>query len=361
MSDDFSSTRPVTQDDVARHAGVSRSIVSYVLNDGPRPVAPETRQRILNAIRELGYRPNRAAQNLTRSKNENIAHKQLGIIMSDVYMLRRPYYADILAGIHNTAHEQEYHIRFIRFFSDLKDPLLFNQLIHREEVSGIILLALDQSIHSDQEWTLIAEMRSRIRNIICLEWELEGLPSVLFNRQEAALMAGRRLVASGLRRLMYVGPEDARLSGFRQLCMEEHLPTHTSPTGDGLVFGFNLSDGYRAALAIAAMAERPEGVLGGTDEVSMGMLRGFAEAGLRVPEDISVVSIDNIEMSEFSIPPLTTVNVNTFEMGHTAVQTLIHRAIHPADVPVHAVLPIQLVERKSCKPVRGGESAGSHS
>ena len=102
MDDRERGTRRVTQDDVAKLAGVSRSVVSYVLSASSRSVAPETRERIPAAISELGYRPNKFAQNLMRAKRGAIAHKQFGVVLSDVFMLRRPYYADILAGIHRT-------------------------------------------------------------------------------------------------------------------------------------------------------------------------------------------------------------------------------------------------------------------
>ena len=115
----------VTQKDIARRAGVSSTVVSYVINEGPRAVAEETRQRVLQAIEELGYRPNKHAQRL-KSKTEQ-AKRQLGIIIGGgSEILKRPYYGDILSGIYDEAYRQGQRIRFIHFFEELHDPILFN-------------------------------------------------------------------------------------------------------------------------------------------------------------------------------------------------------------------------------------------
>lgn len=126
----------VTQEDVARLAGVSRGIVSYVINNGPRSVAPETRERVLEAIAELGYRPNKHAQQLMREQWGSVAERDFGLILPNVTLLQRPYYGTILASIYQTVHDFHYRIRFIRFFDELQNPALFNELIHREEILG---------------------------------------------------------------------------------------------------------------------------------------------------------------------------------------------------------------------------------
>ena len=335
--------RRVTQDDVARKAGVTRSVVSYVLNSGSRTVAPETRARILSAIAELGYRPNKHAQNLMRTKYNAIAHRQFGIVLSDVFMLRRPYYADILAGIYATAHENDHHIQFIRFYDELKDPVLFNALIHDEEISGLILIALDQHIDTDEDRKLIAEIQGRIANIVCVEWQWEGLPSVTFDRPDAAYKATSHLLSLGYRDIAYIGQTDNRVAGFRQALSEHYL---TVAPAD-ILNGATMRAGYDACDALLKQRSLPDAIMGGSDEVTIGVLRRLSDAGISVPEQVALASIDNIEMSEFSTPPLTTVNVQTGEMGSYAVQVLMDLATRPRS-PVSVVLPTRLVVRESC-------------
>ncbi|MBN1648812.1 MAG: LacI family DNA-binding transcriptional regulator [Spirochaetales bacterium] len=337
--------KAVTQDDVARKAGVSRSIVSYVLNGEPRPVAPDTKKRIIAAIEELGYRPNKYAQMLMKSKYDALAEKQFGIVLSDVFMLRRPYYADILAGIHTTAHEKDHHIRFIRFFYDLKDPLLFNELIHREEISGLLLIALDQSIHSEEELRLIRQIRERISNIVCIDWHLEGFPSINFNRQEAAFHATKHLLELGYTDLAYIGPDDNRITGYQQALVQNQLPIQ----GIYPLQNSNLKTGHDTCMELIAGNRLPRAIFGGTDEVSIGILRCLSKHDIRVPDQVAVISIDNIEMAEYCNPPLTTENVDTFQMGRIAVETLIHRAANPNQIPTLTLLPTRLVVRESCK------------
>src|SRR5690348_2459791 len=93
-------SKTITQDDVARQAGVSRSIVSYVINNGPRKVSDETRNRVLAAIKELDYRPNKHAQMLSAA-DDTLAEKTISIILAGHYMFKRPYYGSILASIHD--------------------------------------------------------------------------------------------------------------------------------------------------------------------------------------------------------------------------------------------------------------------
>jgi len=148
----------VTQEDVARQAGDSRSVVSYVVNNVPRQVAPETKERVLKAIEELGYRPNKHAQRLMREQGDSVADKQFGLVLTDPSMFRRPYYGNILAGIHRTAHAHNCHIRFIRFFDELRNPVLFNELVHEEEISGLLLMSLDQVIEGEPDRQLIRQI-----------------------------------------------------------------------------------------------------------------------------------------------------------------------------------------------------------
>lgn len=334
----------VTQEDVARRAGVSRGIVSYVINNGPRPVAAETRERVLQAIADLGYRPNKHAQQLTREQGDSVAEKQFGLVLTDISMLRRPYYGSILAGIHHTAHANNYHIRFLRFFEELRHPVLFNELVHEEEISGLLLLSLDQVITEEGDGRLLEQIRSRIQNIVCIEWEWEGLPSITFNRTEAAYSATRHLINLGHQRIAYVGQEDNRVTGYRQACLEHNLPTaqyFVTPRA-------NMTAGHELAAQVLNQEPRPTAVMGGCDEVTIGLLRAFYQHGVRVPDDVALASIDNIPMAAFTTPALTTVNVPQTDLGRLAVQTLINRAQQPDSPVASLMLPTQLIVRESC-------------
>ena len=330
--------RQVTQADVARLAKVSRSIVSYVINNGPRSVSEETRNRVLDAIQELGYRPNKHAQMLMQEKWDSVAADQLGVIISSVNMFKRPYYGEILAGIHEEAHRRNYHIRFIRLFEALRNPALLNQIVHKQEVSGLIFLALDQVLHSEPDDQLFQQIVERVDRAVCLEWQREDLPSVNFDRHRAALEATNHLLNLGHRSLAYIGPKDQRIHGFRAALSDADLSPKFIAEADDAHTGFEQTAAQSSATGVTA-------IVAGTDEVAFGILKCFRQQTLKVPEDVALVSIDNIDLSEFASPGLTTVNVPKRELGQQAVRMLVEPV---ASSPVLVTLPTRLVVRDSC-------------
>lgn len=334
----------VTQEDVARRAGVSRGIVSYVINNGPRPVAPETRERVLQAIAELGYRPNKHAQQLMREQWGSVAERDFGLILPGVSLLQRPYYGSILAGIHQTAHDLHYRVRFIRFFDELQNAALFNELIHREEISGLILMSLDQAITSESDRNLIAAIRERIDNVVCLEWRLEGLPSVSFDRAAAAYQATSHLINLGHQDILYLGLGDERVMGYHQARIEHNLPL----TPNSVFFAHDLASGYHEIGRIMAEKQRPRAIVAGSDEVAFGILRQLREQHIAVPQDIALASIDNIPMSAYAAPPLTTVDVPQMDMGRVAVEVLVNNGKGKTITSMVNLLPTKLVVRESC-------------
>ena len=335
----------VTQDDVARRAGVTRSIVSYVLNDPGWSVAPQTPPRNLHAIEELGYRPNKFAQGLMRGKSDSVAARQIGIVLNSADVFLRPYYAEIIAGIHAAAHENGHHIRFIRFFNDLKNPILFNELIHREEICGLILVSLDQSIAGEEDRRVIHNIRERIPNIVCVEWQSDGLSSVTFDRQEAAREATAHLLDKGYRDIVYIGESDDRIAGFRQAFRDRGLREAESLL---VVAANDMRSGFEAASGVFGGAKGPRAVFAGSDEVAIGVLRYLNKRGTMIPDEVAIISIDNIEMAEFTNPPLTSINVQKAAMGRRAVEMIIRKSGGQDLDAVTVALPTSMVVRESC-------------
>lgn len=341
-SDDMKESRPVTQNDVARAAGVTRSMVSYVLNDTEgKSVAADTRQRILDAIADLGYKPNKYAQALQLG-NTGFAEKQLGVILSSADMFLRPYYAEIVAGIHTSAYEHHYHVRFIRFFDDLKNPILFNELIHPEEIGGLILVAVDQCIRTADDEKLIEAVKGRLKRIVCVEWQHKGLSSVGFSRQEAAYSATSYLLKKGYHDVAYIGELDERVNGFKQALLDGGIPDPLSHTVEGAL---DMKAGIYAMEKIAGRL--PRAICAGSDEVAIGILRYLNKNHIPVPGRVAVTSIDNIEMSEYTNPPLTTINVQKKAMGARAVEMIVKGTAGQDDDALSILLPLTLIERES--------------
>jgi LacI family transcriptional regulator len=342
MSDENS--KAVTQDDVAHHAGVSRSIVSYVINNGPRKVSEETRRRVLAAIKTLGYRPNKHAQMLSATE-DRFAEKYIGIILSNNLMFKRPYYGTILASMHEYAHEKDWHIRFIRVFDDFSNPALFNELIHPNEISGVILVGLDQVIKTPEDNALIAQIVQRVERVVCVEWEWPGVPSIQFDRPKAAYQATQHLLASGRTRIAYIGPDDNRIYGYQQALWEAGLtpdPRMAYIAVDPVIGSDHCEHLLQSGLPFDAICS-------GADEVAVGILHCLQKHHLSVPQTIGVASIDNLEFSPFTIPALTTVNIPKHDIGFHAIETLVSN--YPRENSAFAInVPTHLIVRDSSVP-----------
>lgn len=346
----------VTQKDVARLAGVTSSSVSYVINNGPRSVAPETRERILKAIAELGYRPNEHARQLMRQNwGSDTSPRQFGVVLAGPRaLIARPFYSALIVGMLDEAVRQNYALRFIHLYDELRDPVLFNELIHREAIAGIVLLHILTPLQRDRE--LLGRVVERIGNVICLDFSWPGLPSITFDKLSAGRMITDYLIGLGHRRIAYLGDPDTRFDGYLQSLRQHDIsfdpalsPHDSSLSGIGQAVNAP-EDGWKGTLELLRLPQAPTAIFAASDEVAIGALRAARECRLRVPEDLSIASIDDIELASYTSPPLTTVRVPKTEMASLAVRTLAERVSQPGALPITMVLPTALIERASCAP-----------
>ncbi|MBN2001930.1 MAG: LacI family DNA-binding transcriptional regulator [Anaerolineae bacterium] len=339
--------KAITQKDVAERAGVSRGVVSYVINNGPREVAPETRKRVLAAIRELGYRPNKHAQRL--KLGDNPARETLGIIAGgqSFNVLERPYYNIILAGLFEEAHRLGQEVRFFSFFDALTDPVFFNKNIHSDEISALILIlpTMITTIPGYQE--ILDQIEERIDNVVCLEEPIKNWPAVIFDRAAAARQAVEHLINLGHQRIAFLAIQDARLTGYRQTLLD-----HGLPYDERLVFtpepSHVLSAAYQSAVEIVQMQPRPTAIFAANDESAISAIAALHDHGVRVPQDMAIVSIDNISLAEMIRPSLTTVDVPKRRMASSAMQVLMLQKQFNGQPSASIVLPTELIVRESC-------------
>lgn len=337
----------ITQADVAERAGVSRGVVSYVINNGPREVSPKTRERVLTAIRELGYRPNKNAQRLKLGGEQ--ARTGLGIVAGgqSFNVLERSYYDIILAGLFEEAHRLGQEVRFFSFFDALTDPVFFNNNIHRNEISTLILIlpALVSDTPGYRE--ILDQIAERIDNVVCMEEQLRDWPTVICDRAAAARTAVKHLIGLGHRRIAFLAITDGRLTGYKQTLLEHHLPYD-----ERLIFPVDqahvLSSAYRSTEELIRMNPRPTAVFAANDESAISALAALHDNGIRIPEDIAVVSIDNIGMSEMVRPGLTTVDIPKKQMAGYALQVSLLQKQFKDQQAASIVLPTKLIIRESC-------------
>jgi DNA-binding LacI/PurR family transcriptional regulator len=343
----LSKDKVITQKDVAEQAGVSRSVVSYVINKGPRKVAPDTRKRVLAAIRELGYHPNRHAQHLKLGNKS--ARKSLGIIAGgqSFNVLERSYYNTILSGLFEEAHALGQEVRFFSFFEALTDPIFFNKNIHRDEISSLILILPTMINKISGYEDILDEIKERIDNVVCLEEPIKGWPAVIFDRALAARQAVEHLIQLGHRRIAFLAIQDDRLKGYRQT-----LLNHDLPCDESLIFTPDpsqvLPTAYQSTLEILKLHDRPTAIFAANDEIAISAMAALQDNDVNVPCEMAVVSIDNIALAEMVRPSLTTVDVPKRRMASFALQVMMLKKQFSDQETASIVLPTKLIVRESC-------------
>jgi len=337
----------VTQKEVAERAGVSRGIVSYVINNGPRDVEPETRERVLAAIRELEYRPNKHAQRLKLGGEQ--ARESLGIVAGgqSFNVLERPYYDIILAGLFEEAHRLGQEVRFFSFFDALTDPVFFNNNIHKDEISSLILILPALVSETPDYQVILDQIAERIDNVVCLEEQIRNWPTVVFDRAAAARLAVEHLIKLEHQRIAFLAILDDRLTGYKQALLEHNLPYDES-----LVFTTDqshvLPSAYQSTVEIIQMSPRPTAIFAANDESAISAIAALHDHDLRVPDDVALVSIDNIGVAEMIRPSLTTVDVPKKRMAAYALQVLMLQKQFQDQPAASIVLPTELIIRQSC-------------
>ena len=337
----------ITQKDVANLAGVSRSVVSYVLNDGPRSVAPETKKRVLQAIEKLGYHPNKNAQRLKLGPCS--ARRCLGIIAgSRSYdVLERQYYTSILSGLFEEAHELGLEIRFFSSFEALTDPIFFNKNIHPEEISSLILILPSRDNPLPGYKKILNQIARRINNVVCLGEPVKGWPSVIFDRALAAQQAVEHLIHLGHEHIAYLGVRDDRLTGYQQTLEKHGLPYNEKAIAIPDPSNIYASS-YPLTEKLLRVTPRPTALFTASDEIAISAMAALHDHGLSIPQDIALASIDNIEMASIVRPSLTTVDVPKRQMASLALQVLVAGKKNKKADPESLVLPTELIVRESC-------------
>ena len=337
----------VTQEDVASYAGVSRAVVSYVLNNGPRGVSEETKNRVLAAIEALGYRPNKHAQRLRLG--DDVARNSIGIIVGgkSYNLLERSYYNTLLATLFNSAHHLNQYIRFFTFFEALKDPVFFNKNIHREEISSLLILLPSLILEDPEHKAIFPRIIERMDNVLCLETSIYDLPALVIDLAEAAQMAVEHLIELGHQQIGFLAlPDQQRIAGYKRALKAHNLPFEAT-----LVRQLDSECLFTSAyeLTTELITTRPSltAILTANDDAAMAALAAIYDLGFSVPQDFSLVSIDNTEVSNLIRPALTTVNIPIREMGEYALQLLLSLHNQTGIPPASLIFPTTLVVRES--------------
>lgn len=327
--------------DVARDVEMSTATVSRALR-GLRGVSDETRERVLEASRRLGYVASPSAAGLASGQTRTVA-----VI---VPMVTRWFFAAVVQGAEEVLRERGYDLLLYNLGGDPSARhRVFETSLLTKRVDAVLVLSLKPS-HDE-----LHRLSQLGRPVILVGADVPGWATVRIDDHVAAATATRHLVDLGHERIGYLGgategvldftAPTARLAGYRETLEQAGLPICPEHEVDG---HFTIDGGLHAAHTLLRRADRPTAIFAASDEMAMGALRAARDLGLRVPEDLSIIGIDDHELAEYF--DLTTVAQPVQEQGRVAATQVLAALGGEEWRPEQVILPTELVVRRTTAP-----------
>lgn len=337
--------RRVTARQVAERAGVSRATVSFVLNDSPgMRIRDETRTRVLNAARDLGYHPNASARRLVTGQTNLIAYVER---QAPERAFTDTFWPEVLRGVHDAARASDHEVLFAPDDGAEPGDGRCTRLLRGNHVDGVILSGPRSD---DREVAQLIEESAAI--VLQGDWPGVEVPSVDIDNQSAARSATEHLIRLGHRRigaLVHAPPAytaaEARLQGYL-----EALEQHSVPLKQELIARahFTPASGERALQQLLELESRPTAVFATSDTVAIGAMRAARRAGLSIPQDLALVGFDDVPISRYVDPPLTSVRLPAYRLGWACADLLFQVMEGETQDQSRLLLDTELIVRRSC-------------
>jgi DNA-binding LacI/PurR family transcriptional regulator len=327
--------------DVAREAGVSTATVSHVINN-TRYVSDEVRARVLEAVERCNYYPNAQARSLASGRSHT-----LGLLISDI---TNPFFPELVKSIETAAFERGYDVVLANTSYDADRTSNYVRRIIERKVAGVALMT------SEMDTALVDELARRDVCVVFLDLGSAGvrMSNLVVNYAVGIKEAIQHLISLGHGKIAYVsGPVRLRSAAKRREafieCVERHFPRTRPVIYEG---DFKIEGGRRAACEMLDGRYLPTAVVAANDMMALGLMQEFRAAGLKIPQDISIVGFDDIAFASLTDPPLTTVCLPRMELGRRAVEALIATIEHADRQGVEIHIPTYLVMRNTTAPAR---------
>ena len=327
----------ITINELARRSGVSPSTVSRALNDDPI-ICEETKRKVIRVAQELNYVPVRSRKRTsTRKRNKIIA-----LMVTDI---SNPFFPEIVHGVEDLAFEFGYSVSLWNTREDIEREKQYVETLKVSEVNGIILGS--SRIKEER----IREVTENDIPCVIINRIIEGIPSVFADYENGAYQATKYLVNLGHGRIALInGPANAQPSLWREKGFLRALKELGKEIEENLLsFNFpNVEGGYVATLKLLSIDNPPTAIFAYNDLVALGAMKAIREKNMLVSKDISLVGYDDIFLSAYLDPPLTTVSQPKYMMGKLAAD-LLFRLINGEKVKNNQIsLKPELIIRSSC-------------
>lgn len=320
---------------VAERAGVSPATVSRVLNGAP-PVRDIYRSRVLAAVAELDYRPNRLARNLRRQKVDMI-----GVVVSDI---ENPHFSEAVRAVEDAAYRRGYRLLLCNTDETPAKQRTYLQMLAEERVLGVIVSP------SDPDGAEVSELLDLGIPVVAFDRTVtdDRADAVVADNVGGVRTATEHLLAAGHRRVGFIAGLSEVETGAERL---EGYTAAMDAAGLELIVApgrFRIETGREATLALLARGTRPTALVACNNLCAIGALRALRETGLAVPRDVALVAVDDPFWAELVDPPLTTVAQPVRAMADEAMSLLLERIEGHRREPRRVVFPLELRRRRSC-------------
>ncbi len=328
--------------DVAKKAGVSIATVSFVINKS-KNVTPETKNRVLKAIKSLNYHPSKSAINLVSGKTGNI-----GFILTDDHFLRtEPFYTKIFLGTEFEARSEGYYILLTSIKQDFNEKDILPRFILNKSVDGIIIAG--KIPHS-----LIDRISAYNLPTVFIDYNppTNSYPLVLIDNIEGALLATNHLINLGHTNIAFICGDiehpslSERLKGYKRALVDANIPVKNNLIITDAKYP-DRQNGFNSAKKLFSRNKNVTAVFAGNDAMAIGVLHYLKDNGYKVPQDVSLIGFDDVGGDILLRPPLTTIRVPKIELGAEALKLLVNTLKNKKSLSKKILVPVELIIRES--------------
>ena len=328
-----------TINDVAKKANVSVATVSRVINNSSHKVNAKTKERVLNAVKELDFHPNAVAKSLQKRKTNTI-----GVLIPDI---SNPYYAEIVRGIQDYAEEIGFSAFLQNTDRDIQKVIRDIYLLREKNVEGILFSG---GIITDEVQNALGSLREKA---LVVGRQKIDMPSIRIDNKNLTLRIVEYLISLGHRKIGFIGgPKASVTTEDRYRGYIKGIKAHNCLYNKeyALYGDLTLQSGYEKASQMLSYGNRPTAIVTANDQIAFGTIKAIKDKGLRVPDDIAVTGFDNTPLTKYFEPTITTIHIPRYEMGRDAMKNL-QNLIAGKAIKKVTYYECQLVVRNSTKPV----------